>query len=141
MLQMFRSWLKLAKKGPAAGRHSRHGRGVSRPLGLEVLESRLNPASVAAVAEVTNLYCFFLDRFPEPLALADWATKIDSGVRVADVALAIQLSHEYQTLAVESYYSEFLDRDFDPEGLANFVSAAQLGVSDERLIAGFISSW
>ncbi|MCY2939334.1 MAG: DUF4214 domain-containing protein, partial [Planctomycetota bacterium] len=46
-----------------------------------------------------------------------------------------------QTLAVESYYSEFLDRDFDPEGLANFVSAAQLGVSDERLIAGFISSW
>lgn len=140
MLQMFRSWLKPTNKSPAAGRHSRHGKSGSRPLGLEVLESRLNPASLAANYVVENLYYGFFNRGPDLEGQTYWANQLDKGVSVAKVALAMQASPEYQTLAAESYYSAFLDRGSDPVGLANFVSAAQSGVSDERLIAGFISS-
>ena len=140
MLQTLRSWLKLAKKGHAAGRHPRHGRGVSRPLGLEVLESRLNPASFGPAAEVTNLFNYFLNRGTDPQGLSEWTAKLDSGVSLESVARAIQSSHEHQTLAVESYFRAFLDRDSDAEGLRNFVAAAQAGVTEEELIAGFISS-
>ena len=76
MLQTLRSWLKLAKKGHAAGRHPRHGRGVSRPLGLEVLESRLNPAGVVAGAEVANLFNYFLNRDPDPQGLSAWTARL-----------------------------------------------------------------
>ena len=58
MLQMFRSWLKSTKKVTAAGRLSKHGKSGSKPLGLEVLESRLNPAASlpANYHVVENLY-------------------------------------------------------------------------------------
>ena len=140
MLQTLRSWLKLAKKGHAAGRHPRHGRGVSRPLGLEVLESRLNPAVVVAGAEVANLFNYFLNRDPDPLGLSAWTARLDSGVSLESVARAIQSSNEHQTLAVESYFRAFLDRGSDAEGLRHFVAAAQAGVTEEELIATFISS-
>ena len=140
MLQTLRSWLKLAKKGHAAGRHPRHGRGVSRPLGLEVLESRLNPAGVAAGAEVANLFNYFLNRDPDPQGLSAWTARLDSGVSLESVARAIQSSNEHQTLAVESYFRAFLDRGSDAEGLRHFVAAAQAGLTEEELIATFISS-
>ena len=140
MLQTLRSWLKLAKKGHAAGRHPRHGRGVSRPLGLEVLESRLNPAGVAAGAEVANLFNYFLNRDPDPQGLSAWTARLDSGASLESVARAIQSSHEHQTLAVESYFRAFLDRGSDAEGLRHFVAAAQAGLTEEELIATFISS-
>ncbi len=140
MLQTLRSWLKLAKKGHAAGRHPRHGRGVSRPLGLEVLESRLNPAGVAAGAEVANLFNYFLNRDPDPQGLSAWTARLDSGASLESVARAIQSSNEHQTLAVESYFRAFLDRGSDAEGLRHFVAAAQAGLTEEELIATFISS-
>ena len=141
MLQMFRSWLKSTKKVTAAGRHSKHGKSGSKPLGLEVLESRLNPAASlpANYHVVENLYNGLMNRVSDLPGKAYWVRQLDLGASVAVVAREMQDSTEYRRQTVESYYQAFLDRPSDAPGLKAFVSAAR-SASEEDLIARFVSS-
>lgn len=134
MLQMFRSWLNSTNKSPATGRHS-------KPLGLEVLESRLNPAASlpANYHVVENLYNGLMNRVSDLPGKAYWVRQLDLGASVAVVAREMQDSTEYRRQTVESYYQAFLNRPSDAPGLKAFVSAAR-SASEEDLIARFVSS-
>ena len=85
---------------------------------LEVLEARLNPASIALLDQVSLMYRVGLDRLPDPQGLAYYSTQLENGVSPVNVARQILFSPEHNQKMITGYYSQILNREPDAAGLA-----------------------
>jgi hypothetical protein len=87
------------------------------------------------------IYLDALGRAPDSVGLNAFKLALSSGANNTAVATAIFSSTEYLDDDVNGYYVQFLRRNADPAGLANFASAIQNGSArDEDVIANLIGS-
>jgi uncharacterized repeat protein (TIGR03803 family) len=69
-----------------------------------------------------------------------WSSLLAGGSTQQAVAGAILASLEAQTDAVQSYFTQYLNRSADPSGLNGFTTALQQGVSTDMVIASIVGS-
>lgn len=88
---------------------------------------------------VERLYHQILGRAPDEAGLSGWAATLgaSSGMNVAQ---GIWESAEHRELQVNSYYQLYLGRAADPVSRQAWTSQLVDGVSEEAVIAGFVSS-
>ena len=91
-------------------------------------------------AFVTALYQDVLGRTPDPSGRANWLQQLASGKSRAEVALAVLRSPEARGVQVSSFYVQFLKRQADSGGLANFQNLLLQGVREEVVIAAIVAS-
>jgi len=86
------------------------------------------------------VYQDVLHRPIDPTGSASWSNALAQGLTLAQAALAIYSSPEYQMDLVEGYYQTYLHRTADAAGLNAWVAALAQGMRDEQAIAGFLGS-
>ena len=96
---------------------------------------------------VERMYRIVLKRDPDHEGVQNWYNSLISGQNVgSDIVLGFFLSQEFQNFHhddetyIRILYRALFDREADPAGLENWLSAREAGVSDHYLIAGFIGS-
>ena len=109
-------------------------------LSLEALESRLNPANIAILDQVSHFYQVAVDRSPDTQGLAFYSAQLENGVSPQSVAHQIATSTEHNEKVVTGYYAGIFNRQPDAAGLASHVAALGRGVSEERLVASLLAS-
>jgi hypothetical protein len=109
-------------------------------LSLEALESRLNPANIAILDQVSHFYQVAVDRSPDTQGLAFYSAQLENGVSPQSVAHQIATSTEHNEKVVAGYYAGIFNRQPDAAGLASHVAALGRGVSEERLVASLLAS-
>jgi hypothetical protein len=78
-----------------------------------MLEAR-KPLSVATQALVTREFHELLGRAPDAQGMANWSRRLDEGMSVSAVALAIEQSPEFCARQVTEVYQTLIHRDPDP---------------------------
>lgn len=87
---------------------------------------------------VIGLYAEILHRSPDQAGLNHWTGLLDNHQATTyQVALAIEQSEENDTNTVQNFYLRFLGRAADPNGLAHWMAALNLGVTPQQ-VAAFI---
>jgi hypothetical protein len=87
---------------------------------------------------VRSLYLKLLGREPEPGAVEN--SPIHSGMSTANVIRGFLVSEEYATKVCDGYYSTFLARSPDEQGLRGWANLIEHGLSLQQIIKGFITS-
>ncbi len=96
---------------------------------------------------VTRLYRVCLNREPDDTGLADWVNRLTTGQETgASAAYGFIFSAEFQsynycnTDYVKQLYRAFMGREYDEEGLNNWVTALETGTTREEVFNGFSQS-
>ena len=89
---------------------------------------------------INAIYRDVLGRVPDPGGAMFYSQFLANGGSPFDVAQAILNSSEDELIRLKGYYQQFLRRDIDPAGQADWVNAIAQGVPDEAVIAGIMSS-
>ncbi len=113
-------------------------------------EARAHSRSVAGDATdatITRLYEAIDGRAPDASGLAGYASALDAGQSVAQIAAAMLASPEYagrgapaDAAFVTGLYRTLLGRAPDAGGLASYAAALAGGESRAQLVAGFVAS-
>src|SRR5439155_26083874 len=93
-------------------------------------------------AWVNSLYTKLLNRQPDHAgrdAAVNAVLDREAGIR-ATVSASIASSPEYRSRLVQGYYANFLHRTASTVEVQGWVNALGRGVSDEQVIAAFVSS-
>src|SRR5438552_3602172 len=116
----------------------------SKPLRLELLETRLLPAqNVALMATplVNGLYHLLLDRAPQPAENSGWVTGLETGTLTpAQVATGFLGSREFNIRAVDQQYIRLLDRAPEAGVAQTWMAQMQASGGSEPLTVGILSS-
>lgn len=112
---------------------------------IVLTESRdMNPG---ATQYVSRLYINFLDRNADTMGLNDWTQKILNDIEAAKtIPFGFILSPEFlgRNISDEDFvkmcYRTILDREYDQDGLADWVDRLTKGVSRKDVCAGFTYS-
>lgn len=89
---------------------------------------------------VAQVYLDLLGRPVDAAGLAFWTSALAQGATRTQVALAIESSPEYRTLAISDLYLELLNRPVDPLGLQYSLNFLAQGGTLEQLEAIILSS-
>jgi Ca2+-binding RTX toxin-like protein len=97
---------------------------------------------------VYRLYDAAFDRAPDPTGLAHYAKQLENGAQISDILAIFAGSSEFQSryggtdneTYVRLMYQYSLDRQPDPAGLAQHVTALDNGLSRVELLAAFSES-
>jgi hypothetical protein len=114
-------------------------------------EARVHSQSVAGNANdatITRLYEAIDARAPDASGLAGYASALDTGQSVAQIAAAMLASPEYagrfgapaNAVFVTELYQNLLGRAPDAGGLAGYTAALAGGETRAQLVAGFVAS-
>ena len=94
-----------------------------------------------STAEVTGLYNIVLGRAPDAAGLDGWVSLIKSGTYTfPQVASFFLHSTAYESIAVASYYVNFLGRTAAPSEVAGWVDYMQHGHTEEEVAQLFLSN-
>ena len=109
--------------------------------------ARLEPvAGDVNVAEATRMYQASFNRTPDAPGLHNWASQLNNGLTVQNMAAYFLASPEFLSGAVSNasfvnnLYVNALHRPADSAGAANWVSALNGGTSRASVLAGFSDS-
>ena len=98
-------------------------------------------------AFVTRFYQLCLGREPDPTGLQNWVSNLTNKTQTgADVAYGFVFSDEFKNRGVSDdefvkiMYRAFFDRDPDPTGYANWMTAISNGMSRYYVLSGFTNS-
>ena len=118
----------------------------------------LSKAAAAAAAEaaansagtegfVTRMYSVVLGREPDATGFTTWVTELESGrLGAADLVTRFFNSVEYQgkhkssEAIVIDCYNAMLDRNPDPSGLEHWKQMLDVGMTSDKVCAGFLNS-
>ena len=97
---------------------------------------------------VLRLYQATLDRNPDVPGFNNWLAALDSGTPLVNITSGFVNSAEFQAKYgalttvqfVTLLYNNVLDREPDPQGLANWVNSLNAGASRESVVNGFSES-
>jgi len=96
---------------------------------------------------VTRMYRVMLGREPDPTGLADWVKALDDGIlSAADLVVGFAESPEYKASGksneqiVTDLYRAMLGRDPDAQGLKDWTSVLDIGMTPRRVMSGFVES-
>lgn len=124
------------------GSSSRSAVSRRRPaLEVEALEDRAVPALTAySAAFLEKTYVEVLNRPLDDGGRSFWGDKIDLGASHTQVAREILQSPEGRAQLVQSYFTSYLGRSADPQGLAFFVGQLGAGATPEQVQAAILGS-
>lgn len=96
---------------------------------------------------VTRMYQVVLGREPDPNGLETWINQLESGrLGAADIVSRFFNSPEYQgknkssEAVVKDCYNAMLGRDPDPSGLEHWKAMLDIGMTSDKVCAGFLNS-
>lgn len=111
--------------------------------GNDIVITQLTPRGVTDPSStyVTAVYWELLNRTPDASGLAYWSDLLNIGrLNRNEVARGVYLSTEHLGALVDGYYRTYLGREADAEGKAGWIQLLQTELSEERVIAAFLSS-
>jgi streptogramin lyase len=86
------------------------------------------------------LFADALNRAPDAGAVAASNSFLSSGGARAQLAAVVLTSTEFRQDLVQGYYQAYLHRAADSAGLQSWLGALATGVSDDRIVVGFLNS-
>jgi hypothetical protein len=89
---------------------------------------------------VEGLYQDVLNRTPTAGEVNAWVTLLNAGTSRNAVSTVFLNSIEYRTNLITADYLTFLQRNPDPGGLATWLTAFQLGATDQEVLAAIFGS-
>jgi hypothetical protein len=97
-------------------------------------------ATSLVASYINRVYLDLFTRSPDPIGLAGWTAKLNTGTPRVAVANAITGSPEYRSTLITASYLKYLGRTPDPAGLTGWLAAMNRGYTVSRMEAGFIAS-
>jgi hypothetical protein len=114
---------------------------VSQVTPVEVARVIHPPSPDAATAFVQGLYHNLLARDGEASGVAFWVQRLAAVGSREQIVAEFWLQPEHREVQVKHYYRTYLDREFDPQGLADHVQDfVARGFSEADVVLTFIFS-